>query len=57
MCNGWNIVFFIVTILIINSIDIYINEGYLILSIVNFINLCIIAIGFILDVKEHKRGI
>ena len=57
MCNGYDIILFVMTILIISFIDICIDKGYLILGITYFVNLYIIAVGFILDVKEHKRGI
>lgn len=57
MCNRYDIILFIMTILIIDAIDICINEGYLILGITYFVNLYIIAVRFILNVKEHKRSV
>lgn len=49
MCKVKDIILFVLMILIINSIDTYIDKGYLILGITHFINLCIIAVGFILN--------
>lgn len=57
MYNRYDIILFIMTILIIDAIDICINEGYLILGITYFVNLYIIAVRFILNVKEHKRSV
>lgn len=57
MCNIEDIILFIVMILIIDSIDICINKGYLILGITYFVNLYIIIVGFILWIKKHTRGI
>ena len=57
MCNRYDIILFIMMILIVDSIDVCVNKGYLILGITYFVNLCIIAVEFILDVKEHKRGV
>lgn len=57
MCNIEDIILFIAMILIIDSIDICISKGYLILGITYFVNLYIIIVGFIFWIKKHKRGI